>query len=224
MQKIDIQGVYREHTGKGIARQLRREGKIPAVLYSKGASTPLALYPKEIQKILRSEAGENALITLKISGEEKQHVAILRDYQKDPLNGKILHADLFEVSMSETIDVKVLVEITGGTPADVKSGDGVLRQHLREIEVRCLPTKIPDHIQVDASGLHIGDVIHIEDLVLEEGIEVLDQATQAIVSIASALSDEALEALLTSTSEEEPAEAAEAAESLEPASDKKSEE
>ncbi len=207
MQKIEIQGEYRKNTGKGVSRQLRFAGQIPAILYSKGASTPLVLYPKQIQKILHSEAGENALITLKMSGNE-EHIAILRDYQKDPLNGDILHADLFEISMNEAIQVKVLVEIIGSTPLAVKSGEGVLRILLREIEIKCLPTKIPDHIQVDASGLQAGDTIHIEDLSLGDDIEILDHPSQAIVSVVSNLSDEALEALLTSTTEEgEPAEA-----------------
>ncbi|MFQ5587967.1 MAG: 50S ribosomal protein L25 [Nitrospiria bacterium] len=208
MERIDIQSEYREDSGKGAARRLRREGKIPAILYSKGESTRLVLYPKQIQQVLHSEAGENALLTLKMPGEEQQHVALLRDYQKDPLTGKILHADLFEVSMDETVDVKVLVEITGSTPIGVKAEGGVLRQHLREIEIRCLPTKIPDHIQIDASGLKVGDTIHIEDLALGEGIEVLDQSSQAVISVASAISDEKLEALLSSTpGEAEPAEA-----------------
>ncbi len=182
-----------------MARQLRREGRIPAVLYSKGTSTPVVLYPKQIQKVLHSEAGENTLITLKIVGEKGQHIAILRDYQKDPMTGAILHADLFEISMNESIDVKVLVEITGDTPIGVKAEGGVLRHHVREVEIRCLPTKIPDHIQVDASGLNVGDMIHIEDLSLGEGIEILDQGSQAIVSVASSISEEKLEELLSST-------------------------
>jgi len=99
MQKIEIQGEYRKKSGKGIARQIRREGKIPGVIYSKGSSIPLVLHPKEIGNVLHSTAGENTLITLNIAGGEAEntgsHVAILRDYQKDPINGKILHAVSF---------------------------------------------------------------------------------------------------------------------------------
>ncbi len=215
MQKIEIQGEYREIGGKGVARQLRRDGKIPAVLYSKGKAVSLVLDPREVTAILHSAAGENTLITLNISGKKKeQHVAILRDYQKDPINGEILHADLFEISMKEMIEVKVLVELIGDKPIGVKSENGVLRHHLREIEVRCLPTKIPDHIQIDASGLAVGDTIHIGDLSLEKGIEVIGQPTQAIVSVTTSMSEEKLESLLSSgpeAAEETPEEGAEEA-------------
>jgi len=198
MQKIKIQGEYRKTVGKGVARQLRMRGKIPAVLYSKGVSKPLVLDPKEVSNVLHSVSGVNTLITLDMTGEEKgQHVAILRDYQKDPLNGALLHADLFELSMTEPLEVKVVIEIIGGTPIGVKRDGGVLRTHLRELEVRVLPTNIPDHIQVDASELALGETIHIGDLSLDEGIEALGQATQAVVSVASTMSDEQLDALLT---------------------------
>lgn len=199
MQKITIQGEYRKNAGKGVARQLRMQGKIPGILYSKGASTPLILNPKEILGVLHSVAGENTLITLDVTGEEKgQHVTILRDYQKDPLKGDLLHADLFELSLTEPVEVKVVVEITGDTPIGVKRDGGVFRTHLRELEVRVLPTKIPDHIQIDASQLALGETIHIGDLSLDEGVEALGQASQAVVSVVSTMSDEQLDALLSS--------------------------
>ncbi len=198
MQKITIQGEYRKTAGKGVARQLRMQGKIPAVLYSKGTSTPLILDPKEVSDVLRSVSGMNTLITLNMASDEKgQHVAILRDYQKDPLNGAILHADLFELSMTEPLEVKVAIEVIGETPIGVKQDGGVFRSHLRELEIRVLPTNIPDHIQVDASELGLGETIHIGDLSLPEGIEALGQASQAVVSVASTMSDEQLDALLT---------------------------
>jgi large subunit ribosomal protein L25 len=210
MQKITIQGEYRKTAGKGVARQLRMQGKIPGVLYSKGTSTPITLNPKEIVKVLHSVSGENTLITLEVSGEEKgQHVTILRDYQKDPINGAILHADLFELSLTEPVEVKVVIEITGDTPIGVKRDGGVFRTHLRELEVRVLPTKIPDHIQIDASNLALGETIHIGDLSLDEGIEALGQASQALVSVVSTMSDEQLDALLTTPADAEPVEVAE---------------
>lgn len=206
MQKITIQGEYRKTSGKGVARQLRMRGKIPGVLYSKGSSTPLILDPKEIVNVLRSVGGENTLITLEMTGEETgQHVTILRDYQKDPLDGALMHADLFELSLTDPVEVKVVIEITGGTPIGVKRDGGVFRTHLRELEIRVLPTQIPDHIQVDVSELGLGETIHIGDLALGEGVEALGQDSQAVVSVASTMSDEQLDALLSAT----PAETAE---------------
>ena len=205
-EKIKIRGEYRNKAGKGIARQLRMEGKIPAVIYSKGNSKPLTLNPKEINATRHSTAGENAVITLEILDEKQSvvgsHVVILRDFQRDPISGEILHVDLFEVSMSEHIDVRVSVEIIGSVPIGVKRDNGSLRHQLREIQIRCLPSDIPDHIQVDASNLGVGDSIHVGDISLAKGIEVLDQEDLAVVSVTASMSEEKLEALLTSTPEE----------------------
>jgi len=203
MQKVDIQGEYRKSVGKGVARQLRMKGQIPAIIYSKGNSTPLVLNPKEIQAILRSTAGENTLITLHASGETEAesgtHLAILRDFQKDPLNGELLHADLFEISLTDPIVVKVAIELTGGVPIGVKRDGGDLRHLLRELEIRCLPTQIPDHIQIDISNLAVGETIHAGDLSLGEGVETLGHSDLAIVAVTSSMSEEKLESLLSAT-------------------------
>ncbi len=206
MEKIEIHGQYRNNSGKGVARQLRRDGKVPAVIYSKGSSKPLTLNPKEVDAVRHSSAGENAMVNLKVFDENQKeiasHVAILRDFQKDPLTGKVLHADLFEISMSDEIDVNVVIEIIGSVPLGVKNDGGSLRQQLRELEVRCLPSDIPDHIQVDASNLEIGDTIHVKDLSLPTGVKVLDSEDLAVVSVSAAISEEKLEELLTATPEE----------------------
>jgi len=203
MQKIEIQGEYRKNVGKGVARQLRMRGKIPAVLYSAGASTLLTMDPREIDKVLHSASGENTLITLKMTGGEGEaaRVAILRDFQRDPITGKVLHADLFEISMSQPLLVKVPVEVTGGVPAGVKEG-GVLQHNVRELEIRCLPSLIPDHIQVDATSLGIGQSVHAKDIPLEAGIELMSDPDQVIVSVAAPMSEAKLEELLASAPKE----------------------
>ena len=209
MQKVEVQGEYRKESGKGAARRLRRAGKIPAVIYSKGKSTLLSLNPKEIEGVLHSAAGENALITLHAAagagGASGTHVAILRDFQRDPLTGQILHADLFEISMSEPVVVRVPVELTGGVPVGVKRDGGVLRNHLRELEIRCLPAKIPDHAVIDIARLEVGDAIHVKDLSLDAGIEIIDPPDQAVVSVTASMSEEKLESLLSATPGEAPA-------------------
>ncbi len=206
MEKIQIRGSYRDKAGKGVARRLRREGKIPAVIYSKGHAKPLILNQKEVDTIRHSTAGENAIITLEVLDEKEAvigtHLAILRDFQKDPLTGQILHADLFEISMKDEIGVKVMVEIVGSVPIGVKRDNGVLRHHLRELEVRCMPSDIPDHIQIDASHLGVGDIIHVKDIPLPKGVKVLDPPEQALVSITATISEEKLEALLATAPEE----------------------
>lgn len=200
MQRVDLEAERREKTGKGSARTFRRAGLIPAVLYSDGNSALLTLRPKDLIKILKSASGENALINLSIKeGDAVQtRTAILRDYQKDPVDGSILHADLFELNMNKAIRVRVPIHVKGDVPAGVKEG-GVLQHNLREVEIECLPSLIPDAIDVDAGPLQIGESIHVRDLPVAEGIKILEDEDLGIVSIAAPMSEEKLEEILAGT-------------------------
>jgi len=195
MRKIEIQGSLRKVSGKGGARQLRRDGRVPAVIYSAGASTALSLDPAEIKKVVHSVAG--SLVSIRIAGEESSRIALLRDTQRDPINGHILHADLFEISLTKPIVVRVSVEIVGGIPIGVKDEGGSLQHHLRELEIRCLPSLIPDHIQVDPSSLKVGQSLHVREILLDAGIEMLTDLGQAVVSVAAQITEAKLEALLS---------------------------
>ncbi|MCP9472284.1 MAG: 50S ribosomal protein L25 [Nitrospira sp.] len=197
--KFELAATVRERAGKGVARAMRRAGKIPAVLYGQGECILLSVSPTSLMKILKSHAGSSALIALTIEGAKSNpnRTALLRDYQLDPVSGAVLHADLFEVSMSKPIRVKVPIQVVGGTPVGVKEG-GVLHHNLRELYIECLPSALPDHIEIDASGLAIGSGVHVKELTVGEGIRLLDDADQMVVSVAAPLSDAKLEALLTS--------------------------
>ncbi len=197
--KFELTVEVRDSAGKGVARQLRRGGRVPGVLYGQGDCTMLSLDPTPLIKMLRSPAGSTALISLNIEGQSKKKsvTALLRDFQVDPVDGKLLHVDLFEVSMTKAIHVKVPVHVVGGTPAGVKEG-GLLHHNLRELEVECLPGSIPDSIDVDASSLMIGQGIHVKELRVPEGVKLLEEAEQMVVSVAAPMSEEKLEALLTS--------------------------
>ncbi len=197
--KFDLTVAVREQAGKGAARSMRRAGKIPAVLYGQGDCLLLTVNPEELIKILKSHAGSTALISLTVHGAKStpNRTALLRDYQVDPVTGAVLHADLFEISMSKPIRVKVPIKIIGGIPAGVKEG-GVLHHNMRDVQVECLPAALPDHIEVDASPLTIGSGIHVKELGAREGVRFLDDADQMVVSVAAPISDAKLEALLTS--------------------------
>ena len=138
--KFDLAVTVREKSGKGAARQLRRSGKVPGVLYGQGECLLLTIEPEPLTKILKSQAGSTALITLTINGAKAKakRTALLRDFQVDPVEGNVLHADLFEISMDKPIRVKVPVHVIGGTPAGVKEG-GILHYNTRELHVECLP-------------------------------------------------------------------------------------
>jgi large subunit ribosomal protein L25 len=197
--KFDLAVTVREKSGKGVARQLRRGGKVPGVLYGQGECLLLTIEPEPLTKILKSQAGSTALITLTVNGAKAKpkRTALLRDFQVDPVEGNVLHADLFEISMDKPIRVKVPVHVIGGTPAGVKEG-GILHYNTRELHVECLPGVLPDHIEADASGLAIGQGIHLKELAKIEGVRYLDDPDLMVVSVAVPMSDAKLEALLTS--------------------------
>lgn len=196
--KFDMTAEVRQQAGKGVARQLRRKGKIPGVLYGQEECLLLTLDPDPIRKILRAHAG-TALVSVTITDGAGNTVrtALLRDYQVDPVTGDLLHADLFEVSMSKPIRVKVPVVLIGGVSAGVKEG-GILHHNLRDLHIECLPGVLPDQIEVDASQLGIGQGIHVRELPAREGIRFLEEGDQMVVSVAAPISEAKLEALLTS--------------------------
>ena len=171
--QFDMDVKTRENVGKGVARTLRREGKIPGILYGQGESIALTMDPESIQRILHSESGSNALLNLNLTGGAKavKRTAMLRDYQVDPLTGAILHADLFEVAMDKTVRVRVPVGITAGTPVGVTEG-GVLQHNLRELHIECLPTQIPAAILVDAYALKINQGIHVKEIPVAAGVRI----------------------------------------------------
>ncbi len=196
--KFDLVVESREGGGKGPARQLRRAGRVPAVLYGQGECLLLSVKPEELVKILRAQAGSTALISIAINGtkDKAKRTALLRDYQVDPIAGNVLHADFFEVAMDKPIRVKVPVHLTGGQPLGLKEG-GVLHQALRELHVECLPSVLPDFIAVDASQLQINEGIHLKDIQKTDGLRFLDDPDHMVVSVAAPMTDAKLESLLT---------------------------
>ncbi len=172
---------------------------MPAVLYGQGECLLLSLDPLAVTTMLRAHAGSTALISLTVSGAQSSPVrtTLLRDFQEDPVTGEILHVDLFEVSLTKPIRVKIPVSVVGGVPAGVKDG-GLLHHNLRELYVECLPTVIPDRMELDASELLIGQGIRVRELKRMEGVKFLDEPDQMVVRVAVPISEAKLEALLTS--------------------------
>lgn len=206
--KFTTEAVARKNFGKGVARQIRRTGKIPAVVYGQGKSQLLELDPGAIRKILTAQAGSTGLIYLKVmDGEqETQTTTVIQDYQVDPIAGSLLHVDLLEVNMSKPVRVKAHVHITGGTPVGVKVDEGVLHQPMRELHIECLPGAIPDQIEVDASELSLGQGIHVREVKAGEGIKILDDPDAMVVNVVAQISEAKLAAMLTGeTSEPEAA-------------------
>jgi large subunit ribosomal protein L25 len=174
----------REATGKGAARRLRAAGRIPAVLYGRGRdSLALALDPRALDRILRT-GGANTLLDLTVEGhpEVKDTVALVKELQRDPLRGSILHADLYAVDLTRAVTVDVPVHLVG-KPRGLDFG-GILEHTLREIALECLPRAIPEAIEVDVSQLEVGDVLHVRDLVLPEGVSLVTEPDLGVVHVA----------------------------------------
>ncbi len=159
-----IQATVREGKfNKNAARRVRVSGLIPAVVYGAGLE-PIALTvdPKAVTKILHSESGHNTIFDLAVAGGATTKVMIV-DWQNEPIKGKLLHIDMKRIAMNKTMTVSVPITLIG-VPVGVKTQGGVLDQILREVEVECLPSDIPSHLDVDVSGLELNGAIHISDL------------------------------------------------------------
>ena len=185
IKDITINATPREGVGKGPTRKLRAQGMIPAAVYGEGRdAVAVSVSAKEIASILRSDTGHNTIFKLALprSDGEPDNV-IIKDYQVDPVKGRLLHADLLRLSMTTATRVSVSVE-TIGDPIGVKTDGGILELQLRELEVECLPGDIPEHLKVDVANLQIGDHVTVADLVYDrEKVKVLADEHQIVAGV-----------------------------------------
>jgi large subunit ribosomal protein L25 len=173
----------RETAGKGAARSLRRDASIPAVIYREGKSQSLSINRKEMVKFIRDTHGEQVIVNVTFPDKSVKK-ALLKTYQLDPIRGDLLHADFFEVSMTEKVKLNIPI-VTTGEAVGIKRDKGVL-QHARDVvEVECLPDNIPGHLEVDISALEIGQSAHVSDIMIPEGVKVLTDSGETILLIAT---------------------------------------
>jgi large subunit ribosomal protein L25 len=171
----------RDKVGKGASRRIRKEGLIPAVVYGKGIDpVAVSVEQKELSLAIAGEGGLNHLITLK-GGSLDGNVVIIADLVRDCLNGMPLHVDLHKISLAEKVKVKVSVSLKGAAKG-VKEG-GLLDFLMHSIELECLPTQIPEHIDVDITDLEIGHSLHISDLQIPSGVKLLEDPKATVVNI-----------------------------------------
>jgi large subunit ribosomal protein L25 len=224
MAQSTLNVLKRKRMGKSGAREIRKEGNIPAVLYGKGTDTiSLVINPSELKEALSTAAGENTLleICVKDGEEDIKKLSLLREIQYDFLTSKPIHLDFQALDMNQKITVSVPVQIEGKS-IGVKEG-GILEEILREISVECLPIDIPNSFNVDVSELEVGHSIHVNILEIKEGISILHEPEDTIVTVLAPK----VEVVEIEEVEEEGAEAAEGAEeaaSQEEAKDEGSEE
>ncbi len=196
MASVDLSVASRSDNGKGVARKLRADNQIPAVLYGHDmdGARPIAMQSMAFRKALMTRAGLRVILNLTVDGADKR-VAIIRDVQRHPLSQDILHADLLAIDFTQPVEVDIPIHAIG-TPIGVKTEGGVLGWAQRELMVRVLPSNIPESIEVDVTELHVGMSIHVSDL-KTDGFEVLEDPEQTICSVASTkIEEEPVEAEL----------------------------
>ncbi len=184
MQRLKVKAETRETGKKGVARRLRAGGWIPAVLYGQGeGAIGLSVAGKEFTTMVKGTAGMNALIDLEFEGkkEGKPAIVMVKDYQTDILTRKITHIDFLKINLKEKVTIKVPIHLVGKAAGVVKGG--IVEQQRRELEIRCLPDKIPESIEVDITPLDLGHSLHINQITLPEGAEIQEGADFAVVSV-----------------------------------------
>lgn len=184
MAEMEIEVQQREETGKGPSRRLRAAGMIPAVVYGGGKeSVPIQLDRGVVLQLLKLGSGENTVFRLKLAGTDKSRHTMVRKIDVDPITRQISHMDFQRILLTEKVRVQIPLEIVGES-LGVKNEGGVLDFINREVEVECLPTDIPPRLEVDVSGLQIGQHLEVGDLLVPLGLEIVDEPDRVIASVA----------------------------------------
>ena len=193
-----LEAVKREGRGKNEANRLRASGKIPAVVYGSRAEgklpegVPVSVDPKQVLRILHSESGANTLITLKVEGDAAARVMV-KEYQLDPITHQLLHADFYQLALDKAITVVVPVTLKG-EPKCVKQQGGLLDFVTREIQVQCLPTEIPEHIDIDVSEMMLNQSIRVRDLAQDSKWKAVTPPDTMIVHVVMPKAEESAQA------------------------------
>jgi len=184
MEKIQLNAEAREEAGKKPTKKIRNEGFVPAVVYKEGKATvSLKINEKELVHVLKTKAGANVLIGLKIGDDKsKERTVLIKEVQRHPIKQQILHVDFQEISLTDKLTIDVPL-VTKGEAEGVVKEEGVLEHVLWEIKVECLPTDIPSKIEVDVTSLKIGDSILVKDIQVPAGVKILNAPDQTVVSV-----------------------------------------
>ncbi|HZN04648.1 MAG TPA: 50S ribosomal protein L25 [Candidatus Polarisedimenticolia bacterium] len=191
MKELVVDVTRREVLGKNASRRLRRSGSIPAVLYG-GGKEPVILQvdPVRIEQILRSESGVNTIFQLNLAGTDQRRHVMIREYQVDPLEGELLHADFLRIAMDAVIEVEVPIRLHGES-AGVKLDGGILEPVTRTVRVSCLPGDIPEHLDLDVSAMKINDHLSVADLPKSDKFTLLSDPGLIVVVVAPPAKEEA---------------------------------
>ena len=173
----------RDKLGSAESRRLRKEGLVPGVLYGNGEPISISIAERELRRALTGASGLHSILDVEIDGKGQTHASILKEYQVDPVRGGVTHVDLQEVRLDRAINASVTVELVGGDDAPGVREGGVLSQPLREVTVEALPLEVPERIELDVSGMELGDTLRISDLTAPEGVTLLDDPALVMATV-----------------------------------------
>jgi large subunit ribosomal protein L25 len=173
----------RDKLGSAESRRLRKEGLVPGVLYGNGEPISISIAERELRRALTGASGLHSILDVEIDGKGQTHASILKEYQVDPVRGGVTHVDLQEVRLDRAISASVTVELVGGDDAPGVREGGVLSQPLREVTVEALPLEVPERIELDVSGMELGDTLRISDLTAPEGVTLLDDPELVMATV-----------------------------------------
>lgn len=183
-ENATLNATRREGIGKGAARKLRAAGQVPAVLYGKEQDTlHLAVEAHDAAQLFQSISVASTIVSLKIKGQRGATRTLIREVQVHPFKSELVHIDFMKIQEGVAVEVQVPLELEG-TPEGVRADGGVLEQIAHEIPVRCMPDNIPGAITVDVTGMELGDSLHVSDLPVPEGVEILLDPERTVANVA----------------------------------------
>jgi large subunit ribosomal protein L25 len=178
--RVKLTVAERTKLGSAESRRLRKQGLVPGVLYGRGEPVAICIGERELRAALTTGAGSHAVLDVAVDGG-REHSAILKEFQRDRVRGTIIHVDLQEIRLDQLIHSAVSITLVGD-PVGVKEG-GVLSQVANEVNVEGLPLEIPQHIDVDVSGMHIGDSLRLSEVAVPDGITLLDDSESVVATV-----------------------------------------
>jgi len=183
MASAQLSATPRDGTGKGSARSLRAQGQVPAIIYGHGREPqPLAIDTRELEKLLSKISAESTVIELSMDGKSAR--TLIREIQRHPFKRQILHVDFQELVAGEKVTVRIPI-VLSGVPEGVRVDGGILDQVMRELEIEVDPANIPNHVEVDVNPLRIGDSVHVRDIALPEGVELVGEADSTVCVVSA---------------------------------------
>jgi large subunit ribosomal protein L25 len=181
-ERIRLEVAERERKGSRESRRLRKQGLIPGVLYGRSQPHAICVPERELRRVLTGDSGLHAILDVVLQGQKTTHPSILKEYQQDPVKGRLIHIDLQEVRLDQPITATVSVTLVGAEDSPGVREGGVVSQVNREVSVEALPMEIPEHLDLDVSGMQIGDTLRVADLRAPEGVKLLDDAEEMVLA------------------------------------------